>query len=146
MLTNEKIAALKRLFGDELAEEIIANIEQKSQLIEQLGVEYKDFSPVSENDAAPAVEAVDRIEADVKTLLLDIIDENGQLVQMTSDALAAASAAREAVKELRAVVEELRAIVDERPRSVTETEGAKSVPDALQHAVQRPRTYKPVTM
>jgi len=145
MLTSEKIAALKRLFGDELAEEIIANIEQKSQLIEQLGVEYKDMSPISENET-PAVEAIDRIEADVKTLLLDVIDENGQLVQMTSDALAAAKAAREAVDELRAIVEELRAIVDERPRSVTETEGAKSVPDALQHAVQRPRTYKPVTM
>lgn len=49
-MSDQKLAGLKKLFGDELAAQLIEDTETKSAAVDQLDVRYKDFVKMIEED------------------------------------------------------------------------------------------------
>lgn len=126
MLTPEKEAHLKRLFGEEVAAEIIADTDAKSKALDELGVTFKEFvdpARLATKDAAPDADG----QAALADLVLDITRDHAEVVKMASAIGKAVrqhrdtndeviKGVRDQIEALRKELASLREQLDSRPR------------------------------
>lgn len=88
-LTDEKKAFLQRVLG-EAADSVIAETEQASKIIADMGVNFKDFASLHSGEETEAVkEAADSAEKNVETMVADLIADQFETVQASAAAVKA---------------------------------------------------------
>lgn len=117
VLTDEKKAYLREKYGAEIADSLIAKTEEANKAVEELGVAYKDFTPVTDNPAAVAVEAVKGAEQSLMELVGAVIEDNVFVTKSVTEALQALTTEREARAALQSTLTEqaqqIKALQDE---------------------------------
>lgn len=153
MLTPEKVKHLETLFGKDVAAQIIADTEAKSKAIEDLNVEFKEFVDMTPSDADASKEAIAHVEADLKTLIPDIIGDSAEgvrasmLVGRAVKALEAKHGAElEALKTtVAAQQEQIKQLLEAhslRPRSASQSSDTLLEDDAMKAKVEATLTVK----
>ena len=140
-LDERKVKYLKDVFGEDHATKILAEWEARGKALEDLGVEFKDFTaPDSEApDAAAHKEAVDHADKAFGELLGEVLNTSAEPVTAALEAVKAVKAARADIETLRGEIDALRTEMQLRPRVASQdkqTEVKESdLPDAMQKAI-----------
>ena len=144
-LDERKVKYLKDVFGEDHATKILAEWEARGKALEDLGVEFKDFTaPDSEApDAAAHKEAVDHADKAFGELLGEVLNTSAEPVTAALEAVKAVKAARADIETLRGEIDALRTEMQLRPRVASQdkqTEVKESdLPDAMQKAIDEQR-------
>lgn len=139
MLNPDKVAHLKRLFGEEVASEIIADTDAKSKALDELGVTFKEFVDPARlaNEAKSEEQDGQKALAD---LLLEVTRDHGEVVTMASAVGKAVKALKDAtdaeLKSLRADVQALREQMDARPRVASTADETRIAKESLSATAQ----------
>lgn len=139
MLTPEKEAHLKRLFGEEVAAEIISDTDAKSKALDELGVTFKEFVDPARLASEAKSEEQDGQKA-LADLLLEVTRDHSEVVTMASAVGKAVKALKEAteteLKALRAEVASLREQLDARPRVASTADETRIAKEKLSATAQ----------
>ena len=164
-LTPEKTAALKRMIGPEMTDKLLAETENKSRLIEELGVRYKDFvrmtdakaegeDPEAEVPPAPMPEDDELAKEGLAAMVEEFIGQIGALYEMSTGLLDRVRAVEQSGTDMEAGMEtemaslrkdtaaarkeiaELRARLDDAPRSASRGEAPEASPALVKEAAQ----------
>ena len=127
---------LAEVFGDEDVKQIKTAYEERGKVLEELGVQFKDFTNPSPDDNTASKEAVENVESDFKSLIPTLIQDSAAVVKMMD---AVAKSIEQRVKDLQtqldSVTGELATVqeaYDLRPKSaVRGTADAAPVDDPL---------------
>lgn len=117
-IDDKKRKWLEGLYGKEVAEKKIADMEQHSKSVEALGVKYKDFADVGD-PAAPG-ETPAEVPADVANLskaFLDTVETQGEILRVAGGIAKKQDALEKELAGYKKEVSELRALVNAGPRS-----------------------------
>ena len=122
-VSEVKLEYLKTVFGDETAQEILADLTERGKALEALGAKYKDFVVVDDAAQPASKEAVDAVKDDLLRLVKELLDENGAVVEIAQaqdKALDSYKAAAEAeIKTLREQVEGFAERLGDLPRQAS---------------------------
>ena len=135
-LDERKVKYLKDVFGEDHATKILAEWEARGKALEDLGVEFKDFTPTAAADATPETVEAEKAHTD---LLADVLESSAEPVTAALEAVRAVKAARAEIETLRGEIDALRNEMQLRPRVASQdkqTEVKESdLPDAMQKAI-----------
>lgn len=140
-MDERKVRELEAIFGKEKTELILANLDKRGKALEDLGVEFKDFTTPSPEtpDAAANKEAVERADKAFGELVGELLDTSAEPVTAALEAVKAVKAARADIETLRGEIDALRTEMQLRPRVASQdkqTEVKESdLPDAMQKAI-----------
>lgn len=104
-LKPDQIKYLEEVFGKEYVKTKLGDLTERGKALEELGVEYKDFS-----DVTPSERVMDE---GTKALLSDLLED-------TATAVSAATAALKAVKQVQSEFSVIKADFAGRPRKASE--------------------------
>lgn len=129
-VSEEKLKYLKDVFGDQ-AEAILADLDKRGKALEDLGVEYKDFTAATdaEQPSVAVAEAVDAADSDLTALLAEVIRDNAQLATFMAAQTKAFNDYKATVEEREAARDKeigaLKDQLDSRPRSASKDEATE---------------------
>lgn len=143
-MTEEQKAAFAEILGKEKADQLFADTERMNKAVEEMGVEFKDFTDVaavSEGADAPA-EAVKSIAQSIGDMLLDVVKDSAATVDMTNAIGRALKAHQTAADERNTALEArikaqdeaiaaLKAQLDDRPRQATQAAETVVTPEQV---------------
>lgn len=133
-LSEEKRNYLKDVFGD-AADGILSDLEKRGKALEELGVEYKDFTAIEDAATAPNADASDDAELGLKELVAEVIGDSAQIATYMAEQtkrFAEYKAAQEARETARdAEIAALKEQLDSRPRSATRDEATEITAERL---------------
>lgn len=118
VLDEKKQDYYKQVFGEEQFNKIIADLDKRGKALEELGVEFKDFT-TPDGDAeetASNKEAVEQASKDFADLISDLVATSAEPVLAATEALKAVKALEADNAQMRKELDELRAEMQLRPR------------------------------
>lgn len=109
-LTDKKRQYIADVFGESVAEDVLAKLSNAGEAIKSLDVAYKDFTQVNEPDVETEAkkEAVERVETQLKDLIPDLVDGQALTAKSSAAALNSVKALVEKVKALESDVAALK--------------------------------------
>lgn len=128
-LEEHKRAHIIEAFGKELAEEILGDLDKRGKALEEVGIAFKDYVDATDGKPSAAKEAVEAVEASLKTLIADLIGDSAETASQHAAEAKAFTALTEQVQGLRAEVAALKELVDLKPRSAS-TDSATTITNA----------------
>lgn len=118
-LEEHKRAHIIEAFGKELAEEILGDLDKRGKALEEAGIAFKDYVDATDGEPSAAKEAVEAVEASLKTLIADLIGDSAEAARQHAAEAKAFTELRAEVKTLTEQVTAMKELMDLKPRSAS---------------------------